>query len=101
MTARLLAFDTSTEQLAIAVAGPAGEQLLLEAGGALASAALLPRIRIPIALPQLLSIRVAQPVPRDRARVRRSLRVRTTPDSKPCPRVVPRVRVVLALAARR
>jgi len=44
VTARLLAFDTSTEQLAIAVAGPAGERLLLEAGGALASAALLPRI---------------------------------------------------------
>ncbi len=44
MTARLLAFDTSTEQLAIAVAGPRGEHLLLEAGGALASAALLPNI---------------------------------------------------------
>jgi tRNA threonylcarbamoyladenosine biosynthesis protein TsaB len=44
MTARLLAFDTSTEQLAVAVAGPRGTHLLLEAGGALASAALLPRI---------------------------------------------------------
>ena len=44
MTARLLAFDTSTEQLAIAVAGPAGERTLLLPGGAQASAALLPAV---------------------------------------------------------
>jgi tRNA threonylcarbamoyladenosine biosynthesis protein TsaB len=40
----LLAFDTSTEWMAVAVQGPAGERLALEAGGALASAALLPCI---------------------------------------------------------
>jgi tRNA threonylcarbamoyladenosine biosynthesis protein TsaB len=44
VTARLLAFDTSTEQLAMAVAGPTGEHLLLLPGGAQASAALLPAV---------------------------------------------------------
>ena len=42
--APLLAFDTSTEWMTVAVQGPAGERLALEAGGALASAALLPCI---------------------------------------------------------
>ena len=44
MTARLLAFDTSTEQLAIAVGAPAGTWLHHGAGGAQASASLLPHI---------------------------------------------------------
>ena len=44
MSPRLLAFDTSTEQMAIAVAGPAGAWCASQAGGALASATLLPRI---------------------------------------------------------
>ena len=48
MTARppasLLAFDTSTEQLAIAVSSPAGCAMFEGPGGALASATLLPQI---------------------------------------------------------
>jgi tRNA threonylcarbamoyladenosine biosynthesis protein TsaB len=41
---RLLAFDTSTERLAVAVQGPAGRLTADEAGGAAASSALLPCI---------------------------------------------------------
>jgi tRNA threonylcarbamoyladenosine biosynthesis protein TsaB len=40
----LLAFDTSTEALAVAVQSPSGAQLINAAGGALASATLLPHI---------------------------------------------------------
>jgi len=43
--ATLLAFDTSTERLAVAVLAPSGEHLADEPGGALASAGLLPCIR--------------------------------------------------------
>jgi len=42
--ARLLAFDTSTEQLAIGVSSPSGSAVYLGPGGAQASAALLPQI---------------------------------------------------------
>jgi tRNA threonylcarbamoyladenosine biosynthesis protein TsaB len=42
--ALLLAIDTSTERLAMALQGPAGTALADEPGGALASAALLPRV---------------------------------------------------------
>jgi tRNA threonylcarbamoyladenosine biosynthesis protein TsaB len=42
--AHLLAFDTSTESLALATSGPAGEHFALAAGGAAASATLLPSI---------------------------------------------------------
>ena len=42
--ASLLAFDSSTEQLAIAVSGPAGDVSFQGPGGALASATLLPQI---------------------------------------------------------
>jgi len=49
VTTRLLAFDTSTERLAVAVRSAAGDGLADEAGGALASAALLPRIRAMLA----------------------------------------------------
>ena len=45
MPAHLLAFDTSTEALAIGLAGPAGRELFNGPGGAQASATLLPRIR--------------------------------------------------------
>lgn len=41
--APLLAFDTSTEALVVAVCGPAGGQTLIAAGGAAASAHLLPQ----------------------------------------------------------
>ena len=44
MTATLLAFDTSTERLTVALQTPAGVYLADEPGGALASATLLPRI---------------------------------------------------------
>jgi tRNA threonylcarbamoyladenosine biosynthesis protein TsaB len=43
-TSALLAFDTSTETMAIAAAGPHGESALNEPGGAAASSHLLPRI---------------------------------------------------------
>lgn len=43
--ANLLAFDTSTERLAVAVLAPSGEHLADEPGGALASAGLLPCIQ--------------------------------------------------------
>ena len=43
--ANLLAFDTSTERLAVAVLAPSGEHLADEAGGASASAGLLPCIQ--------------------------------------------------------
>ena len=42
---RLIAFDTSTERMAIALQAPAGATLLDEPGGAAASATLLPQIR--------------------------------------------------------
>jgi tRNA threonylcarbamoyladenosine biosynthesis protein TsaB len=45
----LLAFDTSTEALLIAAAGPAGEVLWAGPGGALASAQLLPRLHAVLA----------------------------------------------------
>lgn len=41
---RLIAFDTSTERMAVALQSPAGAALLDEPGGAAASATLLPRI---------------------------------------------------------
>lgn len=41
---KLLAFDTSTEQMAVAVLSPAGRFTALHAGGALASAGLLPAV---------------------------------------------------------
>ncbi|WP_164962653.1 tRNA (adenosine(37)-N6)-threonylcarbamoyltransferase complex dimerization subunit type 1 TsaB [Rubrivivax sp. JA1026] len=44
-TARLLAFDTSTERMAVALAAPHGAWTADEAGGALASAALLPTVQ--------------------------------------------------------
>ena len=44
MSACLLAFDTSTETLAVALRTPGGDHLAQEPGGPLASAALLPRI---------------------------------------------------------
>lgn len=44
MTARLLAFDTSTELLALALGTPAGQSLHLGPGGAKASAGLLPQV---------------------------------------------------------
>ena len=44
-TAHLLAFDTSTESMALAVQGPAGVCWAVEPGGALASAALLPGLQ--------------------------------------------------------
>ncbi|BAL93821.1 tRNA (adenosine(37)-N6)-threonylcarbamoyltransferase complex dimerization subunit type 1 TsaB [Rubrivivax gelatinosus] len=43
--ARLLAFDTSTERMAVALAAPHGAWTADEAGGALASAALLPTVQ--------------------------------------------------------
>jgi tRNA threonylcarbamoyladenosine biosynthesis protein TsaB len=43
--ARLLAFDTSTERMAVAVLAPSGEHLADEPGGASASAGLLPCIQ--------------------------------------------------------
>jgi tRNA threonylcarbamoyladenosine biosynthesis protein TsaB len=43
--AQLLAFDTSTECMALAVHGPAGTRLAVEPGGARASAALLPALQ--------------------------------------------------------
>jgi hypothetical protein len=42
MQARLLALDTSTEGMALAIGGPGGPWLLNEAGGARASSRLLP-----------------------------------------------------------
>lgn len=42
---RLLAFDTSTEQMALAALGPAGPRWLAAPGGAQASAALLPQLQ--------------------------------------------------------
>jgi tRNA threonylcarbamoyladenosine biosynthesis protein TsaB len=45
MPAHLLAFDTSTEALAIGLAGPAGDRVFNGAGGAQASATLLPQIQ--------------------------------------------------------
>lgn len=45
MSAHLLAFDTSTEALAIGLAGPAGDRVINGAGGAQASATLLPQIQ--------------------------------------------------------
>ena len=45
MTPRLLALDTSTEALVVAVQGPAGSALHEGEGGAAASAALLPAVR--------------------------------------------------------
>jgi len=44
MTPTLLAFDTSTERLSVALIAPSGVQLADEPGGALASVTLLPRI---------------------------------------------------------
>jgi tRNA threonylcarbamoyladenosine biosynthesis protein TsaB len=44
MTNRLLAFDTSTEVMAVAVRGPGGDHATLLPGGARASAGLLPAI---------------------------------------------------------
>ena len=41
---RLIAFDTSTERMAVALQSAAGAALLDEAGGAAASATLLPRV---------------------------------------------------------
>jgi tRNA threonylcarbamoyladenosine biosynthesis protein TsaB len=49
-TARLLAFDTSTELMAVAVLGPGGQCLALEPGGARSSAALLPCVQRLLAL---------------------------------------------------
>jgi tRNA threonylcarbamoyladenosine biosynthesis protein TsaB len=43
--ATLLAFDTSTEQMAVALAAPGGEYCANEPGGALASARLIPTVR--------------------------------------------------------
>jgi tRNA threonylcarbamoyladenosine biosynthesis protein TsaB len=45
MPACLLAFDTSTETLAVALAGPGGDYSWNGAGGAAASTALIPRIQ--------------------------------------------------------
>jgi tRNA threonylcarbamoyladenosine biosynthesis protein TsaB len=49
MTARLLAFDTSTESMAVAVRGPGGDHGTLLPGGARASAGLLPTIHVLLA----------------------------------------------------
>ncbi|MEN9893652.1 MAG: hypothetical protein RLY78_3947 [Pseudomonadota bacterium] len=43
--ARLLAIDTATEVLALALCGPDGDHLAVEAGGPAASARLLPRVQ--------------------------------------------------------
>ena len=45
MTPRLLAIDTATETLSLALASPAGERWLDQAGGKAASASLLPAVR--------------------------------------------------------
>ena len=63
--APLLTFDTSTEYMAVAVQGPAGERSALEPGGSLASAALLPCIHrlmkeAELALPELTAIAFGQ-----------------------------------------
>ncbi len=51
---RLIAFDTSTERMAVALQSAAGAALLDEAGGAAASATLLPRIARLLADAQLV-----------------------------------------------
>ena len=53
MQARLLALDTSTEGLALAIGGPGGPWLLNESGGARASSRLLPAVQELLAAAQI------------------------------------------------